>query len=108
MGISYSFNRAQATKLVNVSNKFDGINSSVKNLVNNMDSFFKGAAANACKEALMRRQNEINNFKNEASRIARLINQAVADIKREEDEEKRRNSGGNGGCHVSSIGPGVC
>lgn len=105
MSISYSFNRAQATALRNISSSFGNVNSTIRNLTNSIDSFFRGAAANACKEAFMRRQNEVNNLKSEASHIASLINQAVADI-REEERERRRSHGGGGG-RVSSGGPGV-
>lgn len=108
MGINASFNKSQATQLMNVSSNCDTMFRNFGNIIGNMYSYFTGAAADACKAALQRRNDEIKNIKKEAERIAYDINVAIAEIKEEEAESAReRRSRGGGGGRVSSGGPGV-
>lgn len=105
MGFSGAKSLAQSSKLKGMAADFGRISNCMGNLANNMNEYFAGVAANACRAALERRKEDVAKIQIMARETANEISSIVDQIREEEKEERR--SRGSGGGNVVSGGPGM-
>ena len=107
MGIGLGSSRQQVSRLKSIASECDSIKNKFKTICNNMDTYFTGEAATACKAALERRVNDFNKMKIEALNIAQTLSSAIEEIEEEEREERRGSGGGGSSGGGSQGGPGM-
>ena len=103
---SLGSSRTQVSRLRTIARTCGTSISSLTNVIQNMESYFKGQAAIACKSALERRLNELKKIRSNAEYIAARLSSAIEEIE-EEEREERRSRGSGGGGRSSSGGPGM-